>query len=460
MCVAKRKIHLYLNHSSSESIQAILFILFILFQPFHLLADEYDDSDYSQPQYLVVDRTSFDNQMAGWEWLVLEESESKTTSYPYALSFYTYSSHPDYIVRYDNNAPAWSFCAVYDKDGSLIRIPYLIKNRLFYSLCQAYAYALDERNKIQRKNEENRIKANRDFKNYCVSVYDAKLNKITLPEGYGFNRSLGGLVSSIEKKKKGKYEKELSSDDLHEILDNGDILSKANADTSLMSLNLKIIDVNEKNGTKLILILPTINQSAPNPEIQIKPSAVAFKGYQSEPSVVYEYCSKFLLKSLLIEAYQNNKYGIHNESNSVRRIIEDKLSVKVKDTDLLKEVCGILRYRYREGMTMRQLVANMVTSDRITEFDAKEKIRDAQKQAYFERYEMTYSDGKTPSGLIASRFFSQIKQDHADELEPIAFNRVDETSFDIVFLNDRVVRVEFKQVEPFSCDYSFKLISK
>lgn len=452
------------NHNSN--IIHRLLSLLILLLPFLAYADGNAESEYGPiAQYLVVDCSSFDNHMSGWEWLIFDPSISMTSSYPIEMKYWVYTSHPEYIIRYFS--VYGSLCAVYDKDGTLLRIPYLIKYRFFSRFDEMNQNVYDVKERIKRKNENARIRTEKDYYNYCISLYEAMLKKITLPEGFALSTPVGSNEAYIVKVKMDKYgcvtssNKELTPDDMSKIFGQGDILAVANADTSNISLYIKTVNANKSGKKKYVCINYRINQSAPYTEIQIKPSDVAFQGiYDPEyPNEVYKSCQKLLCAALIREAYNNNKYGIKNESKEVRRIIEDKFSIVVDESSLIADIYRIAGYRYREGMTIKQLINKMMTVDRMSEFAAKEEIRYALHRAYYEHFDITYEDEKTIAGQIVSRFVSQIKQEIADDLEPIAINRVNDISFDIVFPKERVIRVDYKQEGPFFCDFNVRIIS-
>ena len=125
--------HCEVNFKSSSLFVIIIFTFVFVMVPLFASAQE-DDNETKRR----LDVTDFCDQVAGWEWLYVEDREFKHLDYPTQVSFYSYPTHPQYRIVGNG---------IYDETGKLIRWGYVIRKDYYYETPSLYTGGSEEQDR-------------------------------------------------------------------------------------------------------------------------------------------------------------------------------------------------------------------------------------------------------------------------------------------------------------------------
>ena len=407
-----------------------LFSLLLVLLPLVTYADF--DPDIANQEY-TTSMQSFDRQNVGWEWLFFDEAEGETVTYPYKACHYRYSSHPDYIVV-SGEGPS----AVFDQNGTLIRIVYLLpgvtffypeNNSEFVSAIREY-YEMTNNEDSETQAFSTLIWLQKTYlpKDYCIikckrlgstgvkvellkegtEIYHGRSDRYQSILDYIFNgepssdSKTGYILAKPKQYSEGAYEGyrypyTLSNKDIKKL---ESFINAANAQTCIRTT---VYNQDDKEKNKIISFLPTIKKAE---SINIRPSHLIEVDNYNDVSLfhqnaIIQECSSKLLNMLMVSDYNSNKYHVQEESSETKSLIEERL--------------GLIR---------------------------KGSAR------YAESHER------------ANRYIEQLNNDHFDDVRIIDIIRVDDISFNVVYPNNRIMRVSFYPEKYLTYGYKITYIDK
>ena len=503
------------DRKNNRVAQCVLFLL-ILLLPFQVLADGWR---YGTKTQRTLALQNFDEQIKGWEWIIMDAAKFERTTYPYEMGYYTYHSHPDYVIKTENYG-----IGVFDPNGSLVRIAHFDPmGRISYG-----DLTIDHNEGIRQYQEEviNEYKADimpqilRKLlpKDYCIVQYQSTPLKMRLyNDGYnilgyknikantGKNFSRVNSFTTVEDPRGGKFSGSFicliakgpqSEQEIYYQLQDGvekfhyqfelkekelaiieSAVNSANAGSSQFVIRTLVQNADDKGKNKYVAIVPKFNDREILNErrINVKPSDLVTEDLTYESYIINE-CRAALLSNLMKTDYLGNKYNVQSEPEEVRNNIEEKLGLRTKsqekkvDEDIennpfLLRVCQRIGITYRKGMTdkefqdaLRKRYPNW-TDEQIA---AKVvRVMEEEQQRALEDALLlaaVTSSSSNSSAKRADRYINQLKYDHEQDTQEMkTVTRIDDTTFDVVFATGKVVRVSFYSDEPFKCKYRINI---
>lgn len=489
-----------------KSIIILLLILTAVFSPSNNARADGDDAKETTPSQLET----LNHHVEDWEWMFLEDGQFQKSSYPVTMEYYTYPSHPNYVVRL---YPQYGNAVIFDRNGSLVRVAYLDTGSYGLNFDLANNHSRIEEKKQSLEDEKNALE--NVYKSQANNLVTSAIKRVNLPKGYcllncirlgnnnaievklyqddysyyrGIDRGLSAIApdeksfyllakgpksyreinSMLENGKKVEIKYDLSAKDLEKV---GDFLGGINLDTSMVVLKLIQRDVDAKGKKKNIAIVPKL-QPMPiqnQPEIAINPSdVVSINYYSGKENEIIKQCRIKLIYKLMADDYLNNKYNVQQESADVHRIIEEKLGLRKKTEELspqseamIKRICQRMGINYQTGMTHEQVnVALRKKHPNWTDAQIAEALAAVALDEMNSAMEGGLLLGAATGGAqgsnqsaksIADRYVKQLWNDHEGEAKNIiSIDRIDDVSFNVVFQNNRVMRVEYFSNESFS----------
>ena len=475
------------NRTIINNALMVLFLLFIS----SMLSDMQARMAYSNLEMQAYN--NFIEQSEGWEWIVLEmgDRETRNESYPAKQQYYSYPSHADYRVAWDKGTQSYS---IYDNNGTLVRIAWLVPGDLMFE--NHYSISSIKERKVNAYNQHLN-----DYLQKCNNVFLDKMQplaktkyRIKAIKGgdnvfldkmrplaktkYGFEAIKGGDNEfQIYKEKNGffdsGYTSELKCED--EAWFN-DFLKAANADTTVISIILKVKNI-DNNGNKKSLIIQYVYSETD--EFQslllarenlnmVELTDIPYDIDCSRSSYIMEHgvfkeIYRFVLKKLMISDYQSNKYNVQNEPAGVKQEIEYRLGLRERpknqannnaDEELIKRVCRRMGVTYKSGMTQKQVDAAIKRkhpkmSDSEIVMMMLRILQEETQKMIAEGLSLSVIMSNSSVAKTADNYIDQLKKDHDSDFENIKCKRVDNVTFDINYAGKYIVRVSFYAAGPY-----------
>lgn len=486
---------------------AILLVLFISFSV-KLLA--YDDGQ---------DKKDFIQQVQGWEWLYSELPNVQNVSYPYAMTYRSYASHPMYRLV-DN--------ALYSDKGDLKRISYLLRYKWDFPVTSSEFEIYNRNIEDEAKDvEEKCIWENKksDAEN-IVRTICKKLSAEPLPEN--LYASDGSKIFYTTKDYAAWYAEKPNEVNDWMRLGNADCplfliarkaslnathtvtspegkdikvcfelkekyieplvewTSRLNSDTTVCTFSFKAINTLNDVMAFMVYCRNTQDFQSHNSDIATKVNRakedvrVAFlfhSGSYSENEMIKDIKDSVRIH-MMVSDYQHNKYSVWDEGDKVKQEIEIRLGMRERkkvelsleqkkqfETDGMKILCRHLGITYTAGMTKEKIAEafkkKYANLDQMTQ---ALKIRDAAVAADVELKAkavnmLQYMKPDTISeetNRKADNYVRQLQDDNNDLIGNIsAIERIDDTNFKIVFTNPKTNNCRSARIRFFS-DKPFK----
>lgn len=385
-----------------------------------------------------IEEYDFLQQTKGWEWVYIDDSEDKSSTYPYSASWKSYRTHPQYkiIFAYVNNRGSYTTSEsgqafIFNEDGTLMRVNSL--NEHLYS--SDWKYNLDEKKNETASNEQNRQEQAQnavrqvDYNDLCrallsndmpdkyratVETTSGHFEVVTLREyidNYAFKnvpeRQDTTMLFLVAKKKGKSFGSILADVAVASIIgDDG-----RSSDSPSWSVDLKDNDIialqewmekvnrnsgslkfelasEKSSGSKSYCAVicynmrPKVKQNDFTDAQTLDVSCI-IGSYSTSP--IIDMAKDSVLCYVMRKDYKNNKYGILNEPLSVRNIVEEKLGLKAHTPTaselkvqqiVMKQMCKRYGISYVPNMTEKQFKAAMTKKYKNNPRALAEKLAD------------------------------------------------------------------------------------
>lgn len=458
------------------------------------------------------DKKDFIQQVQGWEWFYAELPTLQAVSYPYAMSYRSYASHPMYRLV-DK--------ALFSDNGELKRIPYLLRYKWDIPVS---SLEFDSYNRyVEKKEAENLFRTiceklsaeplpenlyvlfgsqifytTKDYAAWFAEnnwVNDLRLNNADFPL-FSIARKASflnathtaispeGKLITVSFELKEKYIKPLV-----------EWISRLNSDTTVCTFSFKAIDT--LNDGMEVYCRNTQNLQSHNSDIATKVNQVKedarvdflfHSGSDSENEIIKDIKDSVRMR-MMVSDYQHNKYSVWDEGDKVKQEIEIRLGMRERkkaehspeqknqfETDGMKILCRHLGITYTAGMTKKKMAEEFKKKyANLDQMTIALKIRDAAVAANEELIVKTATKAAImpqymkPDAISeetkkkADNYVRQLQDDNNDLIENIsAIERIDDTNFKIVFTNPkttdcRSVHIRFFSDKPFKYGYKIEI---
>lgn len=478
----------------------VLSMLFVLFTVLSSIAQSVEVETNA-------DRKDFPQQIKGWEWIVFDERNELTTTYPITLKYSSYPSHPQYKVI-DR--------AIYAEDGTLAGIVYCLRYKQAFD-SNLIKESIDNFIDQEHKNQFSKFIDKGDWKKDVITLIQSS----SLPEGFyiqnprpgdtvednllrvpaqfdsiqqlyengnGFDSWGCPLFSVLKDKGEGKgYQQEtvdgskvhatysLSEEDMKSLTK---YIDELNQKSTYFSFDIIEGEISNTVYCKIKSIPKEQQQDYGTEKIEIlKNNWAQFvrPNVYSELKDVEEATQK-LTQTLAVSDYKNNKYAINKEPQSVRIEIEKKLGIRPSDTDAQKKwgetqaikiMCKHLGIAYTPGMTKEKLGAALKKKYRnLDQITIATKL---QKAIYASQIELASKAAQLANSMpnvdpaklsTATRYVEQLYMDNSKWTGKLkSITRIDATSFKLTYGEGKDLKyatIKYYTDKPFC--YKYKVV--
>ena len=456
------------------------------------------------------DDTDFIQQTKGWEWLFTEKSNYQGVTYPIDTNFRVFKNHPDYRVR-------GRF--VYDKDGNLKRVSYLLSTYYekwnLHNMLQDYNLALDTlvseiRGTVLGRALQIVFPKKCKFSSYyeypLFTTADFPKEDFVSPD----NNPMQNIFAKIvQDSKENDYPKLMWLDNLASPNDNplpqdlyvkiGQVskengkplaqkklkevelaVEQANQDTSIVALYMVGHGIyarcnHEWLEGKRNKIFESLYKKAADycnkNDFQLKEG---HKEYWGETNSEYRHAELWMRNALVIEDYKKNKYNVRGTLDEENlKYIEETLGIRekkavVKDKvaerrEMMTAVCEMLGIKYEDGINILGMSAQL---RKLHPNWSDQYIRSQISQTTFQvAMVLGLSEaggGNKKQYPEADKYLAQLRADHDGEYNISNVERMDDVTFKIHFDTKATQRyaiiVKYYSDKPFSFNFEKKVV--